>query len=84
MKLIITEPAEKDLLGIDPKQRVRIQRAIDRMASGLWTSDIKKLKGQDDTWRLRAGDWRIMFQVDQTESAIYVHRIKHRKEAYRS
>ncbi|MGA3117022.1 MAG: type II toxin-antitoxin system RelE/ParE family toxin [Syntrophobacteraceae bacterium] len=83
MRLVVTEPAEKDLLDIDAKHRQRIRQAIERMLSDPRTSDLKKLKGQENTWRLRVGDWRVILEIDQAEGIIYAHRIKHRREAYR-
>ena len=83
MRLVVTGPAEKDLLDIDPKQRARIQKTIDRMLSDSRISDLKKVKGQSDAWHLRVGDWRVILRMDQAEGVIYVDRIKHRKEAYR-
>ena len=43
-------------LDIDPKQRQRIQKALDRMLSELWASDLKKLRGQSDIRGLRIID----------------------------
>ncbi len=83
MRLVVTEQAEKDLLDIDPRHRQRIQKSIDRMLADPRSSDLKKLKGHENTWRLRVGDWRVILEIDQTEGVIYAHRIKHRREAYR-
>lgn len=83
MRLIVTEPAKKDLLNIEPKQRRKIQESMDGLLTNLRGADLKKLKGQPDSWRLRVGHWRVILEIDQSESIIQVHRIKHRKEAYR-
>ena len=44
---------------------------------------IKKIKGQGETWRLRVGDWRVVFEFDEGAKLINVLHVRHRKEAYR-
>src|SRR2546423_15698271 len=57
----------------------RILRKIDRMRHDL-AGDVKRLKEFVPNYRLRVGDWRVLFDVDR--STIVVHEIKHRAEAY--
>ena len=83
MRVEITKPADKDLLKLDDSTRTRILKALKGLVEYLEVSGLVKLKVQDDAWRLRVGDWRVILEIDQDESVIYVHRIKHRKEAYR-
>lgn len=45
-------------------------------------SNIKKLKGSEDAWRLRAGDYRILYEVDDSIGEITVYSAVDRKEAY--
>lgn len=42
----------------------------------------KKLKGYKDQWRIRIGDWRVVYIVDDAAKLISVTRIAHRREAY--
>ena len=42
----------------------------------------KKLKAYSDVWRIRAGDWRILYIVDDGAKLVSVTRIAHRREVY--
>ncbi len=46
------------------------------------SADIKKLKGTDNEYRLRVGDWRVRLQVDYTYKTYLVTHVKHRREVY--
>jgi len=43
----------------------------------------KKLKGSVSSWRIRSGDYRILYEIDDSQKLVKVYRIAHRKEAYR-
>lgn len=83
MKLIFTEPAIKDLAGLEAGVRRRVETALDRFLTHPEMADLRKLKDRARTWRLRVGDWRVILEIKKTEESIYVMRIKHRKESYR-
>ena len=83
MKLEITEPAEKELAGLDKRIRVRIKDALDKLLSRPEAVDLRKLKGKTNLRRLRVGEWRVILQVDRRKETIYVLHVKHRREAYR-
>ena len=46
-------------------------------------SGVKKLVGYENEWRLRVGDYRILYIVDDGAHQIAVARVAHRREAYR-
>ncbi len=46
-------------------------------------ADPQKLRGSQDVWRLRVGDWRVVLRLDREQEVLYVLRIRHRREAYR-
>jgi len=83
MRVRITKPADKDLLKLDLKTRTRILKALKSMRDYPEVSGLVKLTTKDDRWRLRVGDHRVIFRIDQAEGVIYALRIMHRKEAYR-
>ena len=72
--------ARKDLkeLGSDSLRRVlgRIEALADDLAG-----DVKKLTDYTPEFRLRVGDYRVLFEIDG--STIIVYRVVHRREAYR-
>ncbi|MCX9015249.1 MAG: type II toxin-antitoxin system RelE/ParE family toxin [Candidatus Methanoperedens sp.] len=44
--------------------------------------DVKKLKGYEDTYRIRLGSWRIIYKVDANEKLTQIYDILPRKKAY--
>jgi mRNA interferase RelE/StbE len=78
-KIIYSEAAREDLDRLQPKHAAQIVKKIRRLENGL-QGDIKHLRHHDVTYRLRMGDFRILF--DLNEGVIVILRIKNRKEAY--
>ena len=76
----ITPRAEKDYRDIPLPFRTNIYRKIMAMEDGL-QGDVKRLTYFDPPYRLRVGDYRVLFDVEDQEIVIY--RILHRKESYR-
>ena len=60
----------------------RIRDAIDALAADPCPSGALKLAGRDD-YRVRIGDYRIVYAVDDEERLVIVARIAHRREVYR-
>ncbi len=44
--------------------------------------DVKKLKGYENTYRIRVGSWRIICKINNKEKFILIYDILHRKKAY--
>lgn len=80
MLTIVYEPsADRDLERLDGPVRQRIVLRLEAYVLGA-PSDVKKLTGSDQV-RLRVGDFRVIFE--RTHTTLIVHRVLHRKEAYR-
>jgi mRNA interferase RelE/StbE len=73
------DTAIEDLEQVPAKQRAQILRKIERLRLGLH-GNIKRLRESDFAYRLRMGDYRILFDVE--ESVIVIRRIGHRKSIY--
>jgi mRNA interferase RelE/StbE len=72
--------AIKDLKKISVEDRRRIIAKIEMMQDNL-AGDVKKLTNFTPEYRLRVGDYRILFEVEQTE--IVVYRVKNRRDVYK-
>jgi len=72
--------AEKDLKGIPAPDRKRVVERLQWLEDDL-RGDVKKLSNHFPEFRMRAGDWRALFEV--AGDRVIVYRILHRKEAYR-
>jgi mRNA interferase RelE/StbE len=73
--------AIKDLRRIGRSQATRIAESLERLQQDL-QGDVKKLTNHTPEYRLRVGDYRVLFEIDGTDRLI-VYRIMHRREAYR-
>ncbi len=78
-QIIIKKRAKKYIDKLPMNERKRIVYAIERSPNG---DDIKKLKGHDDLLRLRVGDHRIIYTVDNGKCIVYVIDAGNRGEIY--
>jgi mRNA interferase RelE/StbE len=67
---------------LDGTVQRRIGRRIDRLAADP-RADAVKLRGADDVWRARVGDYRILYVIEDQRLVVVVVRVAHRREAYR-
>jgi mRNA interferase RelE/StbE len=72
--------AVKDLKSIQQKDRKKILDRMDALEDDL-SGNVKKLTNFTPEYRMRSGNWRVLFEVE--ESRIIIYRIRRRKEAYR-
>ncbi len=82
-RLIIKPSAEKEL---DHLPRNVVKRVVDRLADlpdNPRPAGVVKLAGSKNTYRVRIGDYRIVYQVDDAGQSIFVTIIAHRREVYR-
>ena len=74
---------EKALAKIPNPHRRRIAKAIDGLAGDPRPSGCSKLAGADDAYRIRVGDYRIVYQIVQRVLIVHIIRVAHRKDVYR-
>ena len=80
--LEIKQSAQKELDALDDKLFTRIDRKILALADTPRPLGCKKLKGYKDQWRVRAGDWRVLYIIDDAAKLVTITRIAHRREVY--
>jgi mRNA-degrading endonuclease RelE of RelBE toxin-antitoxin system len=71
--LEIASRAERDLRKLAKRSRtdaVRIRHALEELRSGTATIDVKSVQGHPPWWRLRVGDWRILYRPLTSEEVI--------------
>ncbi len=84
MYRVRTSPdVDKQLAKLDGSSRERIAQKIDALAENPRPPGCKKLKGDDNLWRVRAGDYRIVFSIHDDLLLVLVIRVAHRREVYR-
>ncbi len=74
--------AEKELLKMDPEISRRVEEKIDLLENNPYLSGFTRLKGEP-TFRIRVGDFRIVYAIDESNKTITIFRIRHRSEVYK-
>jgi len=75
--------AERELHRVNRQMVPRIIAAIDELADQPRAPGTTKLSGAEHTYRIRVGDYRVVYTIDDSQKLISVERVRHRKEAYR-
>ena len=78
MTVFYAKDAVKSINRLDAPTRQRIRQAV----NGIPRGDIKPLQGTSDTFRLRVGDWRILFSYPDDDT-ILVERVAPRGDVYK-
>ena len=88
-KLVITESATKEIKHIPARMQDRIFAKIGDLAQQPKPSGHKKLKSfsvpgsdHEDYYRIRVGDYRVIYAIENEQVTIFVLKIAHRKEVY--
>ena len=79
--LRFTRSAEKDLLRLDPPIRKRVLGGLDRLLADDRSLDVRRLTGSEH-FRLRVGDWRVIFDYDRATETVLIRRVLPRGRAY--
>ena len=75
--------ARKELERLGEPIRTRVFRRIERLGSDPRPMGCRKLEGAEDLWRIRTGDYRIIYSVDDSRHFVDIIAIRHRSDAYR-
>ncbi len=75
--------AEKDLRGIDRQFLSRILEAINSLSNNPFPTQHRKLQGSESSYRIRIGDYRVIYQADIENKIIDIYHVRHRKDIYR-
>lgn len=80
--LEIKSSAQKELDALDDALFTRLDRKILALIDNSRPAGCKKLRGYKNQWRIRAGDWRVVYIIDDAAKLVTVTRIAHRREVY--
>jgi mRNA interferase RelE/StbE len=78
----ITSRAERELKRLDRPIKNRIVSAILALGSDPRPAGVIKVKSEEHVWRIRVGDWRIGYIIDDTSHEVTIIRVGHRSEFY--
>jgi len=77
------DSAERDLRNIEPQQVPRIVKAVESLVDNPFPRQHPKLRGSERDYRIRVGDYRVIYQVDTKRKVLTIYHVRHRREAYR-
>jgi mRNA interferase RelE/StbE len=80
----VAPAAVRQLRKLPPEARRRIQAAVELLAETPRPPGAKKLSGSSGDWRVRTGDYRIIYEIEDDRLIVLVVAVGHRREVYRT
>ncbi|MGH8679943.1 MAG: type II toxin-antitoxin system RelE family toxin [Burkholderiales bacterium] len=81
--VVFARSARKELQNLDPQAARRILKAIEALVANPRPSGVVKLEGASDLWRIRVGEWRVVYRISDRDHLVDVIAVRHRRDAYR-
>ena len=82
-RIEFTPRADRQFRGLEMSLQIRLGRRINSLAENPRPHGIKKLSSEEDIYRLRVGDYRIIYQIREKSLLVLIVRIGHRSDIYR-
>ncbi len=82
-EVYLERAAERDLRRLSAKTFGRIIPEIRALANSPRPKGCRKITGSRNDWRIRVGDYRVIYEIDEKASVVRVMRVRHRREVYR-
>jgi mRNA interferase RelE/StbE len=82
-RVLVERGAEKDLARLSPEIHDRIIAAIRALATNPRPPGCRKLAGSKHDWRIRVGEYRVIYEIADEIRIVRVNRARHRREVYR-
>ncbi|RKZ31374.1 type II toxin-antitoxin system RelE/ParE family toxin [bacterium] len=81
-KITLASSAEKEIAALQDRIRSRIIKAIDSLKDEPRPRGTIKLKGKENLFRRRVGDYRVLYTVDDENRVVDISYVRHRNKAY--
>ena len=81
-EVTITSRAERELKRLDRPIKNRIITAILALGSDPRPPGCLKVRSEEGVWRIRVGDWRVGYEIDDAAREVVIIRVGHRSEFY--
>ena len=75
--------ARKELEYLPAEQVIRLIQRIESLAETPRPARCRKLVGQEHLWRIRIGDYRVVYAIDDSACSVDIVAVRHRSQAYR-
>lgn len=81
-RVALTTSAERELRRLTGPLVARLMTRLERLAADPRPAGCRKLQGGDREWRIRVGDYRIIYEINDRACTVDVTRIAHRRNVY--
>jgi mRNA interferase RelE/StbE len=81
--IVFARSARKELQKLDPQVARRIIKQVEALTKNARPTGVTKLEGAADLWRIRVGEWRVVYRISDSERLVDVVAVRHRSDAYR-
>jgi mRNA interferase RelE/StbE len=81
--VVVAPSAQRQLRKLDPQARRRLHAAIELLAENPRPPAAKMLVNSDGAWRVRVGDYRVIYDIQDGRLVVLVLSVGHRREIYR-
>jgi mRNA interferase RelE/StbE len=81
--IVFTRTAAKELERIESTIALKILEKIEDLSKSPRPAGCKKLAGSNDIWRIRIGNYRVIYSISDRERLIDINLIRHRSKAYK-
>jgi mRNA interferase RelE/StbE len=82
-RIKVSNAARKDIERLPANIQRRVLQAIDKLRNDPRPSGVTKLRTSDADYRIRVGDYRVKYEIDDAAQVVTILRARHRKDAYR-
>lgn len=82
-RVLLERAAEKDLARLSSEVHDRVILAIQRLGRNPRPPGCRKLTGSKNDWRIRVGDYRVVYEIADEVRVVRINRVRHRREVYR-
>lgn len=82
-RVLLERGAEKDLSRLSSRIHQDVITAIQALANNPRPSGCRKMAGSKNDWRIRVGDYRVIYEIGDAIRVVRVNRVRHRREVYR-
>ena len=82
-RIEVNKSARKEIAALPKREQRRVVSAIEALSDDPRPEGVRKLTGTEDAYRLRVGDYRIVYQIADNVLTVFVVRVGHRKDVYR-
>jgi mRNA interferase RelE/StbE len=82
-RILLERAVEKDLARLSSEIHDRIIVAIRSLATDPRPSGCRKLTGSKNDWRIRVGNYRVVYEIADQIRVVRINRVRHRREVYR-